>query len=60
MNSDYTTMDLNLAYAVCKGWSVSGGVENIADADLPENMAWRGVPDDPAGRYYYIGVKVEF
>ena len=59
-NSDYTTMDISLDYQLNQGLSLFGGIDNLFDADLPENMAWRGTPDDPAARYYYAGVKVDF
>lgn len=59
-NSDYTTMDLSLDYKVSQGLSLFGGIDNLFDSDLPDNMAWRGTPDDPAARYYYAGLKVSF
>lgn len=59
-NSDYTTADLSLGYELNQDISLFGGINNLFDADLPENMAWRGTPDDPAARYYYAGVKAAF
>lgn len=59
-NSDYTTADVSLGYELSQDLSLFGGINNLFDADQPENMAWRGTPDDPAARYYYVGLNAKF
>ncbi|TVT54502.1 MAG: TonB-dependent receptor [Sedimenticola thiotaurini] len=59
-NSDYTIMDVNMDYKVTKFISLFGGIDNLFNAEIPANMAWRGTPDDPGARYYYAGVKATF
>jgi outer membrane receptor for ferrienterochelin and colicin len=59
-NSNFTTMDVNLEYPLSDSFSLFGGIDNLFNAQLPANMAWRGTPDDPGARYYYAGVKASF
>lgn len=59
-NSRFTTTSLHLDHRFSSSISLFGGVDNLFDRKMPDNMAFRGTPDDPGARYYYAGIKGTF
>ena len=59
-NSNFTSAALHLDYALAAWMDLFAGVDNLFDAEMPDNMGFRGTPDDPGARYYYTGVKARF
>ncbi|MCW8874150.1 MAG: TonB-dependent receptor [Gammaproteobacteria bacterium] len=56
-DSSFTTASLHVDYKLSPALSFFGGVDNLFDRDMPDNMAFRGTPDDPGARYFYVGIK---
>jgi outer membrane receptor for ferrienterochelin and colicin len=59
-NSNYTVFDAKVSYAYDKHIELFGGVDNILDKQMPDNMQLFGTPNDPGERYFYIGSTVKF
>jgi len=59
-SSNFTTVDVRADYAFNNSFTLFAGADNALDESLPENMAFRGVPDDPGARYYYAGMNSRF
>ncbi|MEO5343398.1 MAG: TonB-dependent receptor [Gammaproteobacteria bacterium SHHR-1] len=55
--SNFTTASLHLDYELSPSINLFGGVDNLFDQEMPENIAFRGTPDDPGARYFFVGVK---
>lgn len=56
-DSSFTTASIHVGYQLSSALSLFGGVDNLFDKDMPDNMAFRGTPDDPGARYFYVGIK---
>lgn len=59
-STDFASADIRVDYRWSKVSTVFAGIDNLLDAELPENMLWGTSPTDPGARYYYTGVRLEF
>ncbi|OOY60157.1 hypothetical protein BOW16_10460 [Solemya velum gill symbiont] len=59
-NSDYTVVDAKVSYAFDEDIELFGGVDNIMNKQMPDNMQLHGTPNDPGERYFYIGSTIKF
>jgi len=60
VNSNYTVVDAKVNYAYDQNVEFFGGIDNIANKELPANMELYGTPNDPGERYFYIGSTIKF
>jgi len=60
VNSNYTVVDAKVSYAYDQNIEFFGGIDNIANKELPANMELYGTPNDPGERYFYIGSTINF
>lgn len=59
-SSNFGTMDVNLRYDINDVVSLSLGVDNIFDRQVPDNYNSNGAIEDPAGRFVYLTTEVSF
>lgn len=59
-NSNYTVADVKVIYAHDKNVKIFGGIENVFNKEMPDNMTLFGTPNDPGERYFYIGSSIKF
>lgn len=59
-NSNLLTFDMSAKYRVRPNVELFSGVNNIFDTEAPENMNFRGIPQDPGSRYVYAGVSLTY
>ncbi len=59
-NSNYTVFDAKVSYAYDTNIELFGGIDNILDKQMPDNMQLYGTPNDPGERYFYIGTTIKF
>ena len=55
-NSSNTVTSMRVGYALNKSTELFTGVDNLFDRIAPANMNFRGTPEDPGARYFYLGV----
>jgi outer membrane cobalamin receptor len=59
-NTSYTVVDAKVSYAYDENVELFGGIDNILDKQMPDNMQLHGTPNDPGERYFYIGSTIKF
>jgi outer membrane receptor for ferrienterochelin and colicins len=59
-NSNYTVVDAKVSYAYDENVEIFGGLDNIFNKQMPQNMQLHGTPNDPGERYFYVGSTVKF
>lgn len=55
-NSTNTITSIRVGYALNRATELFTGVDNLFDRIAPANMNFRGTPDDPGARYFYVGI----
>ena len=58
--SDYSVVDVKLSHSLNPQHEIFFGIDNLADKEIPYNMSTFGYPDDPGGRYLYLGYSGSF
>ena len=56
-DTTYTVADVNLSFDVTDQMSLSFGVDNLFDRQVPRNWATNGTIEDPPGRFVYVTLR---